>query len=362
MKSVCESCGSRSEIVSSFLGVCRDCIVEGKGKERIAQAHRKSKARFDLPLEIPTEGKPCGQCVNVCRIPSGERGYCGIRQNSDGKVEPVVEGAVVEWYYDPLPTNCVATFVCPGGTGAGYPEYAHAKGPERGYKNLAVFYGACSYDCLFCQNWTYRALTQELRPIMSARELASKVDEKTSCICYFGGDPTPQIEHAIRTSEIAVERDEIMRICFETNGSMSKTFLRRIATLSYDSGGCIKFDLKTWNEDLNIALCGTSNKNTLRNFEWLADYEKERGDRGFPFVIASTLMIPGYVESDEVEKIASFVAGLNPDIPYSLLAFYGAYEMLDVPTTSRRIADECYSVAKECGLSNVRIGNIHLLW
>lgn len=342
--------------------MCRECIIEGRGKERIAEAHRRSKARFDLPLEIPMEGKSCGHCVNRCKIPIGERGFCGIRGNIDEEVRALVDGAVAEWYYDPLPTNCVATFVCPGGTGAGYPKFAHAKGPEYGFKNLAVFYGACSYDCLFCQNWTYRSLTRDQKPVISAKTLASKVDKKTSCICYFGGDPTPQIEHAIRTSRIALERDAITRICFETNGSMSRRYLREVAELSYDSGGCMKFDLKTWNEGLNVALCGTSNKNTLKNFKWLVNYEKERGERGFPFLIASTLMIPGYVGSDEVKKIASFLAGLNPDIPYSLLAFYGAYEMMDIPTTSRKIADECYLAAKNSGLSNVNIGNIHLLW
>ncbi|MFQ5883947.1 MAG: radical SAM protein [Thermoplasmata archaeon] len=361
MKALCEPCGASSKVVSSFLGVCRDCILEGEGRERIAEAHRRSKARFDLPLEIPTEGKSCGQCVNLCRITSGEKGYCGIRGNVEGKISSLVDGAVVDWYYDPLPTNCVATFVCPGGTGAGYPKFAHTKGPEYGHRNLAVFYGACSFDCLFCQNWTYRSLTRDLKPVMSAKDLASKVDSKTSCVCYFGGDPTPQIEHAIRTAKIARERDAITRICFETNGSMSRRYLREVAEFSYDSGGCFKFDLKTWNEDLNVALCGTSNKNTLRNFEWLVEYEKERGERGFPFIIASTLMIPGYVESDEVKKIASFLADLNPAIPYSLLAFYGAYEMIDVPATSRAIADECYLAAKNCGLPNVNIGNIHLL-
>lgn len=59
----------------------------------------------------------------------------------------------VSWYYDPLPTNCVAAWVCPAGTGAGYPEYAYSRGVEYGYKNLAVFYQASSFDCLFCQNW-----------------------------------------------------------------------------------------------------------------------------------------------------------------------------------------------------------------
>ncbi len=86
------------------------------------------------------------------------------------------------------------------------------------------------------------------------------------------------------------------------------------------SEGTIKFDLKAWNENLHIALCGVSNKQTLRNFEWLAEYGKQR--KVPPFLIASTLLIPGYVGVEEVERIACFIAGLDPDIPYSLLAFH----------------------------------------
>lgn len=359
--SACHVCGEDSVPVSSFLGVCRKCIIKGKGADRAREAHRRGKSRFDLPGEIPQTGVPCDQCVNRCKIEDGEKGYCGIRGNAEGAVGPLVKGAVVEWYYDPLPTNCVATFVCPGGTEAGYPKYSHEPGPEYGHKNLAVFYGACSYDCLFCQNWSYRLLTRELRPVISSEDLASKADEKTSCICYFGGDPTPQINHAIRTSEIAMRRGGITRVCFETNGSMSRGLLKKIAGLSYESGGCIKFDLKTWNDGLHKALCGASNRNTLSNFKWLAEYEKERGERGFPLAIASTLMIPGYVEADEVSLIAEFIADINPEIPYSLLAFHGAYEMTDMPTTLQRTADECLSAALGHGLRTVNIGNKHLL-
>jgi len=61
----------------------------------------------------------------------------------------------LSWYHDPLPTNCVGDWVCAGGTGAGFPEYAHSPGPEHGYSNLAVFFHACSFNCLYCQNWTF---------------------------------------------------------------------------------------------------------------------------------------------------------------------------------------------------------------
>ncbi|GFO97445.1 radical SAM protein, partial [groundwater metagenome] len=101
-----------------------------------------------------------------------------------------------------------------------------------------------------------------------------------------------------------------------------------------------------------------SNKQTLRNFEWLAKYGKQRQIP--PFLTASTLLVPGYVGVEEVESIASFIAGLDPNIPYSLLAFYPQFYMNDLPTTSKKEAIECIGAARKY-LKRVRIGNIYLL-
>jgi len=318
---------------------------------------------FGLPLHPPHHetGPWCRICVNQCRMSPGSRSYCGLRFNEGGKLRgATADKANVTWYYDPLPTNCVADWVCPAGTGAGYPEFAYRNGPEYGYKNLAVFYQACSFDCLFCQNWHYRDLALQESKVTAAT-LADAVDEQTSCICYFGGDPTPQLPHSIRSSRLALHKNQgrILRICWETNGSMHPALLKQAAEIALNSGGCIKFDLKAWDEGLHIALCGLSNKRTLENFQLLAEYSHKRPSP--PFLVASTLLVPGYVDKQEVSQIAEFISSLNPDIPYSLLAFSPQFMMRDLPTTSRRHAEECLAAAKAQGLTRVRVGNVHLL-
>ena len=83
-----------------------------------------------------------------------------------------------------------------------------------------------------------------------------------------------------------------------------------------------------------------SNKATLSNFEYIAqNYSKK------DLLTATTPMI-GYIDAREVEDIASFIASLNPDIPYSLVAFHPDYYMSDLPTTTFRLAEECYHAAK----------------
>jgi len=136
--------------------------------------------------------------------------------------------------------------------------------------------------------------------------------------------------------------------------------MEQMARVSLTSGGCIKVDLKAWSEEVNIALCGVSNRRTLENFRRLAAFHKER--RNPPFLIASTLLVPGYVDQQEVGNIARFIASLDPSIPYTLLAFHPDFRMWDLPPTSREHATQSLKIAQEEGLKNVHLGNVHLLW
>ncbi len=361
----CIHCGNESGLISQFLGLCRECILKDfeAVESRIRRAHQASREPFPLPAFPPhkSEGLTCAYCRNQCRIGKGDTGYCGVRENPEGtKLAPPPKQGYCSWYYDSLPTNCVADWVCPGGTGAGFPEYSHTRGPEYGFKNLAVFYHGCTFNCLFCQNWHYRENLRERTP-HSSQELAQAVDRMTSCLCYFGGDPSAQILHSIHTSRLALERrnKHTLRVCWETNGTMNSRYLKKILEIALESGGCVKFDLKTFHQSLNVALCGQGNDQTKSNFELAARWTQKR--KNPPLVVASTLLVPGYIEREEVFRIAKFIANLDPEIPYALLGFHPHFYFRDMPVTSRRHAEECRQAAEEAGLRNVRIGNVHLL-
>jgi pyruvate formate lyase activating enzyme len=366
----CLICGAKTATISDNLGVCLNCIREKSAQalEITRQVHTKERAVFGLPPKPPRDagGLLCGVCANNCRIGAGKSGFCGLVWNVDGhlvRFGGTAEKGILEWYYDGLPTNCVSWWFCPGCTGSGYPEYAYKPEAEYGYSNLAVFYGACSYDCLYCQNWRYRNLAVKHEPVMSAEALAAKVDKHVSCICYFGGDPSPQMPHSLEVSRIALEKAKaerrILRVCWETNGYMNRKLAEKATKYALDSGGNIKFDLKTWSEELNIALCGVSNKPTLTNFKMIGEkFYNKRPE--LPVLSASTLLIPGYIDVEEIEKIAKFISEIDPNIPYTLLAFYPSYVMNDLSTTSKKHAVKCLEAAEK-HLKNARIGNIHLL-
>jgi pyruvate formate lyase activating enzyme len=274
---------------------------------------------------------------------------------SDGRTR-----ALVSFYYDPLPTNCVADWVCAGGTGAGYPRFAHDCGPEVGFYNLAVSFEACNLNCLYCQNWSFKKV--HLAPRWTTVEkLAKAVKETISCICFFGGDPGPQLPYALRVSHGLLKKHpgRILRICWETNGFMRPSGLREMIRLSVRSGGCVKIDLKAWDRETHRALCGHDNSKILDNFARAAEWSSERTSP--PALVASTPLIPGYIDEDEVYGLASYIARINPDIPYALLGFAPQFLMDDSPTTSTAQAKACLEAAKQAGLKRVRLGNEHLL-
>lgn len=183
---ICRICGKRDVKVSITLGVCLSCI-RNNPEEALAiskKVHEDVRKDFDLPGKPPRDkgGIACKVCANECMIGLNTKGYCGLRKNVNGKMESL-EG-VITMYYDPLPTNCCASWFCPGSK-------------ERGY-NLAVFPYGCSFDCLFCQNWEHKYISESNK--IKVEDLI-EASRKANCICYFGGTPEPQLPFLLKATK-----------------------------------------------------------------------------------------------------------------------------------------------------------------
>lgn len=337
----CATCGIESELVSEAIGVCVECVRRGE-IQRAMEYHEKSRERCGLPSAAPhSGGVRCNLCMHQCSMRGGEMSFCGLREAVNGKMvsASTSERALVHTYYDPIPTNCCAAWFC---------NASHGK------YNLAAFFYGCSFDCFFCQNESHRDVYGA--PSQTIDEFVSTAaDPRVECICYFGGDPEPQFPFAIRASRKILEIRKV-RVCWEWNGSGNPAIVRRAAELSAESGGTVKFDLKAWDENVNLALCGVSNKRTYENFKMIGEEFKEYKN----LLTATTLLVPGYVDAREVENIAKFISSIDPEIPYSLLVFHPDHLMRDMPITPREQVEECYEAARRY-LRRVHIGNKHLL-
>jgi pyruvate formate lyase activating enzyme len=342
----CKLC-EKERTLSKTLPYCPDCIRDRfeEIESEILEIHGRIRRPYGLPELVPDRGAGirCPLCVNRCNIGEGEFGYCGVRQNIQGGIAgPETDWAYADWYHDPLPTNCVADWVCRGSK-------------DQGYTNLAVFYEACTFNCLFCQNWHYR----DRKNRVATRELLQAVDATTGCVCFFGGDPTPFAFHNLEFAKQIQDRNRKIRICWETNASISPELMERWVDYALATEGCVKIDFKTCSENLNIALCGTSNSNTKLNVELVAKSMVRREKP--PLLIVSTLLIPGYIDEVEISAMAQFISSINTDIPWSFLGFYPHFRFDDLPCTSRKQAEVAVSVARDFGIKNTHLGNVHLL-
>ena len=364
---ICKICNEQ-KLISASLSICNDCILSfpSKAEKYIYTAHKKARERFNLPVNPPSgDKKICSLCYHNCGFGLNDMSFCGLRYTKNGKYISKTDenNAILDYYFDPLPCNCCAAWFCPAGTGLGYPDYAYKEGKEYGYYNLSIFFYGCSFNCLFCQNKSHKSISIGSRISVSQLTSVFSKNPKIACICFFGGSPEPQFDFAINLSEkilqVAEKEKRIARICWEWNGFGTRSKVRTASELSFKSGGNIKFDLKAWSPSIHKALTGVDNKRVLDNFKFVGEtYFEKRSE--LAMLNASTLLVPGYIDEKEVEKIASFIASINENIPYSLLGFYPHFEMRDLPLTSLKLAEACFEIASDY-LTNVNIGNKHIL-
>ncbi|RLF64935.1 MAG: hypothetical protein DRN30_04845 [Thermoplasmata archaeon] len=231
----CTLCGFYSEEISSSIGVCVNCLRRDpyKALKHVKTVREKWREYIGLPKEPPRDGSvKCTLCVNECEISQGLVGYCGMIKNINDRLVPITDSfdvAYLHWYYDPLPTNCVADPVCP--------ERKHY-----GYYNLAVFFAGCNLDCLFCQNIEHKYMVSQgvvhdkskLYSVSELVEIAMK--RRVACVCYFGGDPSSSIIYALKVSREILRRSKEenanKRICWETNGLENPNTIREMTKIS----------------------------------------------------------------------------------------------------------------------------------
>lgn len=330
---------------ADIIGICVNCLRKTSSTESFIDVHSQIRDKYGLPQFPPhcRTGINCSLCANRCQLSEGHTGYCGLHKNKEGRLvhQYLKNAAMAYMYLDLLPTNCCAAWFCKGSKESGY--------------NLAVFLYGCNFNCLFCQNASHKNLF-EAPYITQDKMVQAALDDKVRCICFFGGSPEPQLPFTLKIARrIITESNNTKHICWEWNGCGNPKLVSKAAELAAESGGTIKFDLKAFHPQIVQALCGVDNKQSFENFRMLANDTSK-----CKILTATTLLVPYYVDQNEIEYIAKYIAEINSNIPYSLLVFHPDFYMTDLPTTPRNQVDSCYSVASQY-LKKVNIGNKHLI-
>jgi len=167
-------------------------------------------------------------------------------------------------------------------------------------------------------------------------------------IAFTGGDIMCQPEFYARSAEGIKNLDKGLWVLLETNGyGLTPQNLDL-----YKSAGVDAFwlDIKAYDAEVHRRLTGADNG-------WILRLPQEIVGRGFTLEVLS-LYIPGWVETDQLKKIARLLAETDPDLPFTILAFFPQYKLKDVPPPNLEQMLAAYEAAREAGLKQVRLGNL----
>jgi pyruvate formate lyase activating enzyme len=90
----------------------------------------------------------------------------------------------------------------------------------------------------------------------------------------------------------------------------------------------------------------------------ILDTIRHTHEMGF-WVEIVTLLINGFNDSDdELKRLAEFIAGVSPDIPWHVTAFHKDYKMTDPADTTPQMLKHAVAIGKAAGLRFVYAGNM----
>ncbi|GAA2182334.1 AmmeMemoRadiSam system radical SAM enzyme [Brooklawnia cerclae] len=282
---------------------------------------------------LDDEGRvQCTLCPRACRLRPGQRGYCFVRANQDGRLVLTTYGLSSGFCIDPIEKKPLNHFL-PGSA------------------VLSFGTAGCNLGCKYCQNWdisTSREM-ERLSDAASPGEVA-RAAESSGCagVAYTYNDPIVFAEYAIDTALACRERG-LANIAV-TAGYVCPEGRRDLFSVM----DAVNVDLKGFSNDFYRTVTGAELQPVLDTIMWLV-HEADA------WVELTTLLIPGTNDaSSDIRAMCRWIVGeLGPDVPLHFTAFHPAHRMLDVPATPSRTLARARLIGYEAGLHYVYTGNVH---
>lgn len=164
---------------------------------------------------------------------------------------------------------------------------------------------------------------------------------------FTGGDLTCRPEFYSLCARGIKDRTRLW-LLIETNGYGLTPY--NLDLLQESGVDAFWLDIKAFDPEHHTWLTGCDNERILR-------LPAEMLSRGFVLEVLS-LLIPGVVEAEELGDIAGLLAGVDPSIPFTILACFPEYRMRDARPPRVEEIVQAYESAKQRGLKNIRLGNL----
>jgi len=174
-----------------------------------------------------------------------------------------------------------------------------------------------------------------------------KMAKRRGCdsLSYTYTEPTIFYEYAYDISKLA--KKEGIANTFVTNGYIGEDPLKEIAPYL----DAANIDLKAFTDKFYKEICGARLQPVLDSIRLHHELNI--------WIEVTTLLIPGHNDSrEELEKIAGFIASIDPGIPWHVTRFYPTYRLKDQPATSIEKLRLAREIGIKAGLKYVYEGNV----
>ncbi|HXI73500.1 MAG TPA: AmmeMemoRadiSam system radical SAM enzyme [Verrucomicrobiae bacterium] len=286
-------------------------------------------ARWWAPL---TDGRiECHACPRLCKLNTGQRGFCFVRQNLDHRMVLTTYGRSSGFCIDPIEKKPLNHF---------YP----------GSSVLSFGTAGCNLGCRFCQNWDIsKAREFDRLADQASPETIAAAARRLGCrsVAFTYNDPVIFAEYAMDVADVC--RAAGVAAVAVTAGYMTDESRPEF----YQHMDAANVDLKGFTEEFYHRNCYGELAPVLDTLKYL------RHETSVWFEV-TTLLIPGENDSDrELEQAADwFSANLGPDVPWHFTAFHPDYKMLDKPRTPPATLTRARAIARARGLRYVYTGNV----
>lgn len=280
---------------------------------------------------LSTDSVKCLLCPHNCVIDNGKRGFCGTRENIEGKLFTLIYAQVVSIAVDPIEKKPVFHY-------------------KPGSRVLSLGTAGCNLRCKHCQNWQLScSLLEELNAeVIYPKELLRLANE-TNCqgVAWTYNEPTIWWEYIVESAKLL--KKEKFYTVLVTNGFINRLPLSELLELI----DVYRVDIKAFFKDTFQKITGSLKVEVPLESAILA---KKRGLH----VEVVTNIIPSINDrEEEIREIAKFIKNeLGRDVPWHITRFFPYHQFIYFPPTPLSKLIEGQNIGRESGLDHIYLGNV----
>jgi pyruvate formate lyase activating enzyme len=274
----------------------------------------------------------CTICPRKCVVHAGKLGFCGVKENRDGRLLCLTYGQLSALAVDPIEKKPLAHFL-------------------PGSHTFSISSVGCSFTCPWCQNWHLSSSNsgQVTTRYASPREvIAMTLRQECASIAYTYNEPLINLDFVEDVARLARAKD--IKNVLVTNGYISQDALAKVV----DVIDAANVDWKAFNASFYKEHCAGDLQDVLD----ATVYMKSNGVH----VEVTFLLIPETNDDeDETRAMARFIVdNLGPDTSLHLSRFFPHHKFNHLPSTPVETLYKAREIAMEEGVRYVYVGNVPL--